>query len=138
MTIVEAAKILAVLKAAYPNSYKGMSDEAALGTCSVWAIQFADMPVDVVLMAVHKAIATNTFPPSISEVKQKLYLLHWEAYEMLDGADWKPPLPEHTKEMARRIYEETGKYNYSERVEPKLSEMLPGIENTPLLGISDK
>jgi len=36
MTKKEAATILAILKAAYPNSYKGMTQEEAMGTVSVF------------------------------------------------------------------------------------------------------
>ena len=50
MTKKEAATILAILKAAYPNSYKNMTHEEAMGTISVWAIQFAGMPADIVLI----------------------------------------------------------------------------------------
>ena len=69
MTDKEAIQVLAVLKAAYPNSYKNMTTAEAAGTVNVWAIQFANVPVEVVIIAVNKLIATSTFPPAISEVK---------------------------------------------------------------------
>ena len=84
MTNIEATQILAILKAAYPNSYRGMSKEEAQGTVTVWAIQFADIPVEMVTIAVNKLIASSPFPPAISEVKRKLGSLYWEAREMLD------------------------------------------------------
>ena len=36
MTRDETTKVLALLKAAYPNSYKGMTKEEAMGTISIW------------------------------------------------------------------------------------------------------
>lgn len=126
MDIKEAAQILAILKAAYPNSYKGVTDKDAMGTASIWALQFADISADIVLMAVQKAISSSPFPPAISEVKSKISTLHWEAYELLDDRYRQTPLPDQAKNQARRIYEETGKYKHSKCVEPTLYEMLPG------------
>jgi hypothetical protein len=83
MTQKEATQILAILKAAYPNSYRGMTKEEAIGTVNVWAVQFAKMPADIVLLAVNKCIATSQFPPAPSEVKKKFQSLHWEALEAL-------------------------------------------------------
>ena len=84
MTRAEAIQILAVLKAAYPNSYKGMTKTEANGTVNVWATQFIDMPVSVVMIAINKLISTNTFPPSIGEVKEKIRSLYFEAWQLLD------------------------------------------------------
>lgn len=83
MTQKEATQVLAILKAAYPNSYRGMTKEEAIGTVNVWAMQFHNIPVDIVLLAVNKLISTSQFPPAISEVKNKLGSLYWEAYEEL-------------------------------------------------------
>lgn len=84
MTRDEAIKVLAILKAAYPNSYRGMTKEEAQGTVAVWATQFTDMPVGVVMIAVNKLISTNTFPPSINEVKERIRGLYWECWGMLN------------------------------------------------------
>lgn len=123
----EAAKVLAILKAAYPNSYRGMTQEEAMGTVSVWALQFADIPAEIVLMAVHKAISSSPFPPAISEVKDKLCDLYWEAYSMLDDRQMvNQRLPEKTKAQARMIYEATSRYKSSKCLEPTLNDMLDG------------
>lgn len=83
MTREETIKVLAILKAAYPNSYKGMTREEAQGTVSVWAMQFAAFPVEVVLLAINKIIASSTFPPTISEVKEKMRGMYWELWGIL-------------------------------------------------------
>lgn len=85
MTRQEAIKILSILKAAYPNAYKGMTKEEANGTISIWATQFSNIPLSVVSIAVNKLISTNIFPPSISEVKEKIRSLYWEAWNMLNA-----------------------------------------------------
>lgn len=84
MTRDETIKVLAILKAAYPNSYRGMTKEEAGGTVAVWASQFASLPVNVVMIAINKLISTNTFPPSINEVKDEIRGLYWETWQELD------------------------------------------------------
>lgn len=79
MTREETVQILSLLKAAYPASYKGMTRDEANGVISVWATQFARTPADVILIAVNKLIAKNRFPPSVSEVKEKLNDMYDEA-----------------------------------------------------------
>lgn len=83
MTRKEAIQVLAILKAAYPNSYKGMSRDEANGTVNVWATQFAKYPPMLVMIAVNKLISTNTFPPSICEVKEKIRGMYYEAWSKL-------------------------------------------------------
>ena len=80
MTREETIKVLAILKAAYPNAYKNMTREEANGTVTVWAMQFATFPVELVLLAVNKIIATSTFAPAISEVKDKIRGMYWELW----------------------------------------------------------
>ena len=84
MTREESIKVLAILKAAYPNSYRGMTKEEAHGTVAVWAAQFAGVPASVVMIAVNKIISKNTFPPSINEVKDEIRGLYWETWQELD------------------------------------------------------
>lgn len=124
MTREETIKMLAILKAAYPSSYKGMTKEEANGTIAIWTMQFADMPADIVLMALNKAISTSQFPPAISEVKKKISTLHWEAYEMISTA--KGELAKEEIAKYQRIYELTNRMRISTDLEPKLSEMMNG------------
>lgn len=122
MTKEEATKILAVLTAAYPHAYKNISVDEADGIVTVWAIQFATIPADIVFMAVNKCISSCKFPPSISEVKDKISALHWEAYSAIasNRADF---LIEGAYEEYKRIYEATKNYK-TNMTEPELCEML--------------
>lgn len=130
MTREETTKILAILKAAYPNSYKNMSQKEALGTVAVWHMQFADMPPDIVMMAVQKCISTSTFTPSISEVKKKISSICWEAQELMTEND----LPEQTVQKAKWVYEKTRNYKYDTPQEPSLYQMISNTESMKLLG----
>lgn len=132
MTVKEAAQVLAILKAAYPNSYRGMTAEEATGTVSVWAMQFRDISADVVLMAVNKAIACSKFPPSICEVKDKISELHWEAYQIVSSRMSEKITPPALLDQYQRVYDETHDYRHKQGFEPTLREMMNN--NKLLLG----
>lgn len=83
MTREEAVKILAIIRAAYPNAYKDMARDEASGVISVWAMQFAHVPLDIMLMIINKVISTSKFPPTVSEVREKLRDMQWEAESLL-------------------------------------------------------
>lgn len=125
MTNDETMMVLAILKAAYPSSYNNMTKREANGTVVVWAMQFAEMPVDIVLMACQKLISTSKFPPAISEVKKKIQSLHWEAYEAMESCTRNlgdTEAPEFIQ--LQRIYELTREYRNLQLVEPNLCQML--------------
>lgn len=132
MTKKEALQILAILKAAYPASYNGMTKEEATGTVAVWCMQFEDMPAEIVMMAIHKLIATNKFPPTIAEVKSKISSIHSEASEMLWSGSYSEILSDEVKNQYRRIYDLTRDYKIARMAEPPLSKMLFGADGQPL------
>lgn len=124
MTREDAIKILAILKAAYPNSYKNISKDEANGVVAVWTIQFAKYPADIVYMAVNKAISSCKFPPSICEVKDKLTALHWEAQTIINSNKYDKCIDEKTIAKYRRIYELTQSARTGHCIEPTLYEMM--------------
>ena len=124
MNTKETTQILAILKAAYPNSYKNMTPKEASGTISVWASQFAEMPANIVLMAIQKHIGRNNFPPSVFEVKKGIQELHWEAYDILSDIETHDFAKNETYEQAKTIYEITKEYRMNIPDAPKLSQML--------------
>ena len=67
------------MRVAYPNFYKGLSKQEANAVIDMWAMQFIDIPCDIVCIAINKLISTNKFPPSIAEVKGKLKSMYAEA-----------------------------------------------------------
>lgn len=83
MTREETTAILSILKAAYPNAYKGLTRKDANGIITVWQMQFADISMNIILMAVNKYISTNPYAPAVSDIKNKLRDLYYEAQEML-------------------------------------------------------
>lgn len=71
----DVIKVLAYLKVAYPNFYKGLDKQEAEQTIAVWQDLFVECDFNLVFMTVKEIINTskNPFPPTISEVKNKMY-----------------------------------------------------------------
>lgn len=74
MTRSDTAKIMAILKSAYPNFYRNQSREDVEAAIRLWADLFADDDPDVVLAAVKSHIATDTkgYPPVIGQIKEQV------------------------------------------------------------------
>lgn len=124
----EAIKILSILKAAYPNSYKGMTKDEANGTINIWAAQFSDMPYFVVAIAVNKLISTSTFPPSIKEVKGKIRGLYWETWQLLyDHKQNDINLDEKTVATLEEILRVVEPLRTKEFPEPSLGTLIAGF-----------
>lgn len=120
----EALQILAIMQAAYPNFYKGTKEEA-MGTVAVWCMQFHDVPAEIVLMAVHKLIGTNKFPPTVSEVKSKLVSIGYEADNILHmNRLYDTKLTPAEVKKLEWISAQTNKYQMSNGSEPTLAQML--------------
>ena len=122
MTTEEAIKILSVLASAYPGRFKATPAEAT-GTATMWALQFATVPVDIVYLALQKAIAVCAdHPPTPGKVKQKLKSLYWDAYSVLNDYG-NTELDEETKQQYKRIADITSRYKTG-ILEPELKDML--------------
>jgi len=74
MDRAETAKTLAVLRAAYPNFYRGMGKAELEDIVDLWASMFEDDPFELVAGAVKAFIAADNkgFPPVIGVIKEKL------------------------------------------------------------------
>lgn len=129
MTSDETLAMLSILAAAYPNFYKKMSPEETEGVTLVWSVQFADVPADIVYMALQKAIGSCKFPPSIKEVKDKIRELHWEAYDVVSAYGIEKALNPTALEDYRRIYEATKSFKHSTGNEPAIDRLLSNANN---------
>lgn len=75
MTVKETAKIMAIVKVAYPQYYKDISTEEARQMAMLWQSMLADYPYQIVSNAVKALIATSKFPPTIAEIIEKIQLI---------------------------------------------------------------
>lgn len=75
MSREEAIKILSILKAGYPNFYKDMSKQDGLNTIALYQEMFADCDIRLVAVAVKELINSFKYPPTIADIKNKMYEL---------------------------------------------------------------
>ena len=110
----EAAQVVAILKASYPNhpAYRNLTAEDAQGIVAVWSMHFADVSAEVVLLALNKWVSTNQHPPSISEINDKISSVSWDAYGKLEQHYRLKHLSEEMYEYYRRIHKETERFKY--------------------------
>lgn len=74
MTREETGRILAVLRAVYPNFYTHATPEDAAALIALWTEMFADDDYAVINAAVKALIATDEkgFPPTIGAIKARV------------------------------------------------------------------
>lgn len=82
MTKNEAARILAVIAAAYPRF---QVDSEGL-TLSVWHEMLGDLDYKLVQIAVQKLILESPFPPTISDVRKQVVEIIQDPDDNVDGA----------------------------------------------------
>lgn len=89
MTASETAKVLGVLRAAYPNFYKGMGRGELENIVALWTDMFADDDVTVVATAVKSLIASDEkgYPPHIGAIKEHIHKVTHQT-EMTEGEAW--------------------------------------------------
>lgn len=99
--------ILGILKVAFPRFYSNITMQDAKATVALWTMMFHEDKKEDVELALQKLIATNTFPPTIAEVRQALNNTQQE--ESLDGGEaW--------GEVMKRIHT-FGRYKEKEALE---------------------
>ena len=82
MTKADAARLVAIVVTAYPNFDKFKDAKAIEATVNLWAMMFEQDESGIVALAVKKHIATNTWPPSVAEVREiMLEIQHPELIE---------------------------------------------------------
>ncbi len=119
MTVEEAIKLLAILKAAYPKDFPyNMTVDDAKITAIVWAEQFLYTPGYIVEMAVKQLISTEE-RCSIPKVKKQIRHLYWEAQGILDDSEriakrlGTPGMSEEEKAKYESIKSAAKEYRYS-------------------------
>lgn len=77
MDRADTLKIMAVLRGAYPQFYRGISRTEAEDTVNLWLDMFSDDDFVLVAAAVKSVIEADEkgFPPTIGQVKSKLRLI---------------------------------------------------------------
>lgn len=69
MTKTDAARLVAVLVAAYPNFDKFRDAQAVGAVVDLWAAMFSDQSAELVGLALKQHITTSKWPPSVAELR---------------------------------------------------------------------
>ena len=72
MTLQDITMILSVLKASYPNAFKGQTENEAIIMRNLWFSQFKNVSADVMNKAIQTHINQSKYMPTIAEVRDLL------------------------------------------------------------------
>lgn len=81
MTLEESVKMLALIKLAYPNSYKDIDKDTQLATVNMWHRNFVTVPLAIMELALEHFVKVSKFPPTIADICDELKSIHYEALE---------------------------------------------------------
>ena len=79
MNNYEAMQLLAMIKLAYPSSYKDLDAEGAKATANMWENSFRDVPYQIMEQAFNSLRMKLKFPPTVAEMAEEIRLLYYEA-----------------------------------------------------------
>lgn len=79
MTREESAKLLALIKVAYPTAYRDMDGDMIQATVNMWQVSFPGVPYVIMQMAFDRFRRVSKFPPTVAEMIEQLQNLHWAA-----------------------------------------------------------
>ena len=79
MTTEEAAKLLALIKVAYPTSYRDLDEDSTRATINMWKSTFADVPYVILTLAFENFRRRSKYPPTIAEMYEELNALYYIA-----------------------------------------------------------
>lgn len=79
MTLEESIKLLALIKLAYPNSYKDIDKETQLATVNMWHRAFGATPFGIIQIALDHFVKGSKFPPTIADIIEKLQAMYYES-----------------------------------------------------------
>ena len=78
----EATCLLALVKLAYPNSYRDLDKRGVDATANMWAMSFPDVPYPIMEQAFNSLRMKLKFPPTVAEMAEEISHLHYEMEEL--------------------------------------------------------
>ena len=88
MTTEEAAKLLALIKVAYPTSYRDLDEDSTWATIKMWENTFADVPYVILTLAFENFRRRSKYPPTIAEMYEELNHLYYIAIGDISMAEF--------------------------------------------------
>ena len=126
MTTEESIKLLAIIKLAYPNSYKDIDKDTQIATVNMWQSTFPTVPYAIMEMAFDHFRRVSKFAPTIADMYEELKSLHFRALEELMTTEDKA-----VKEIANKILQHTSQYKYGDDGAYNIASHLPKLEMLP-------
>lgn len=77
----ETIQFLALIKLAYPSSFKDIDKATKLATIAMWQKTFRSTPYPIMEMALDKHRRTSPFEPKVADIMGQLKGLYYEALE---------------------------------------------------------
>jgi hypothetical protein len=84
MNNLEAMQLLAMVKLAYPNSYRDLDAKGAKATANMWEKSFPDVPYPIMEQAFNSLRMKLKFPPTVAEMADEISHLHYETARLGD------------------------------------------------------
>ena len=72
MNKAEAAQLMALIKVAYPMSYRDVDRDTTIATVNMWAMSFPDVPYPIMEQAFNHFRMVSKFPPTVAEMVLEL------------------------------------------------------------------
>ena len=126
MNRTEAAKLLALIKVAYPSTYKDMDEKTKIATVNMWQTTFVTVPYAIMEMAFDHFRRVSKFAPTIADMHEELKTLHFQALEQVMTTD-----SEKVKAVATKIMEHTYQYKNGNDGGFNIASHLPKLEMLP-------
>jgi hypothetical protein len=126
MNKTEAAKLLALIKVAYPSTYKDMDDKTKIATVTMWQSTFANVPYAIVEMAFDHFRRVSKFAPTIADMYDELKGLHYRALEEVATTD-----DNEVRAIASKIMQHTSQYKYGDDGAYNIASHLPKLQMLP-------
>ena len=72
---------MALIKLAYPNSYKDIDKDTQVATVNMWHRNFSTAPFSIMELALDHFVKASKFPPTIADIYDELRGMHYEALQ---------------------------------------------------------
>ena len=126
MNKTEAAKLLALIKVAYPSTYRDMDEKTKVATVNMWQSAFPNIPLEIMLMAFDHFRRVSKFAPTVADMNDELKGLHYRALEEVLTSDDKQ-----IRETSKKIVMLTHQYQYGDDGGYRISSHLPKLQTLP-------
>ncbi len=126
MNKTEAAKLLALIKVAYPSTYRDMDNATTMATVNMWQSTFSTVPYPIMEMAFDHFRRVSKFAPTIADMYAELKGLHFRALEEVFATD-----DAETKKIANKIMQHTSQYKNGDDGGYSIASHLPKLNMLP-------